>query len=241
VGKQIKMKREEKEHFEELLPWLANGTLDKGEQDMMQQYADNDPACSNALAAEQNVASNFHNMRSETETELAPANWLAVRNRLIEEQNLSDLEDSKARQADNKQPAKRSWLAPVQDWFQKHGAVGGFAVAQMAALVAIFVFPSAILGTGSEQEQADYRVYSDTPVAVSSEEAGNIIIAFNPDITEQALRETLANADAKIVGGPTAMGGYFVRVDPSKRDSIIQKLQNSDAVTIAEAIEKPVQ
>lgn len=234
------MKREEKEHFEKLLPWLANGTLDKGERDMMQQYADNDSACSDALAAEQNIASNFHNMRSETETDAAPANWLAVRNRLIEEQNLSDLEDSKARQADNKRPVKRSWFAPVQDWFQKHGAVGGFAVAQMAALVAIFAFPSAILGTDSGEEKADYRVYSDTPVEMSAEDAGNVIIAFNPDITEQALRETLADAEASIVGGPTATGGYFVRVDPAKRDSIVQKLQDSDAVIIAEPIEEPL-
>lgn len=235
------MKREEKEHFEKLLPWLANGTLDKGERGIMQQYADNDPACSNALAAEQNIASNFQNMRSETETDIAPANWLAVRNRLIEEQNLSDLENSKARQADNVRTAKRSWFAPVQDWFQKHGAVGGFAVAQMAALVVIFAFPSAILGTGSEQEDASYRVYADTPAAISAKDAGNVIIAFNPDITEQAMRETLADAEASIVGGPTATGGYFVQVDPAKRDSIIQKLQDNDAIMIAEPIEKPVQ
>lgn len=235
------MKREEKEHFEELLPWLANGTLDEGERGMMQQYAGNDPACSDALAAEQNITSNFHNMRSETETNAAPANWLAVRNRLIEEQNLSDLENSKARQADNAKAAKRSWFAPVQDWFQKHGAVGGFAVAQMAALVAIFAFPSAILGTGAEQEDASYRVYADTPAAITAKDTANIIVAFNPDITEQALRDTLTDADAKIVGGPTATGGYFVQVDPAKRDNIVQKLQDNDAIIIAEPIEKPVQ
>lgn len=235
------MNNKDKKHFEELLPWLANDTLDEGERGMMQQYADNDPDCRNALTAEQNFASNFHAMRAEAETEAAPANWLAVRNRLIAEQNLSDLEHSQNRQTGNKQAESHAWFAPVQKWFQKHGAVGGFAVAQMAALVAIFTFPNAILGDESQNNQADYRVYGDTSAAISGKETGNIIIAFDPNITEQAMRETLSGAQAVIVGGPTVTGGYFLQVDPAQRDNIIQKLRADDAITIAEAIEKPAQ
>jgi anti-sigma factor RsiW len=67
--------------------------------------------------------------------------------------------------------------------------------------------------------------------------SGNVVVVFHPDTTERQLRAVLKAGEARIVDGPTAAGGYVLRVPAARKDAALAALRAQDRVVLAEPIE----
>jgi hypothetical protein len=66
--------------------------------------------------------------------------------------------------------------------------------------------------------------------------AGNIVVNFRPDTTEQELRQILRQSGARLVDGPTAANAYVLRVEPSEQERALVALRRAHAVSMAEPL-----
>jgi anti-sigma factor RsiW len=67
-------------------------------------------------------------------------------------------------------------------------------------------------------------------------EAGQAIVLFRPDTTEQQMRTLLAAEGARVVDGPTAAGAYVLRVEGRSVTDSINSLRQSSQVVLVEPI-----
>jgi hypothetical protein len=65
---------------------------------------------------------------------------------------------------------------------------------------------------------------------------GELLVVVRPDTSEQALRDLLRQADARVSDGPTEAGGYVLRVDPSRRDAVLSQLRADPRVAAVRPI-----
>ena len=68
-------------------------------------------------------------------------------------------------------------------------------------------------------------------------EAGNVVIVFQPEVSERDMRTALLRSDARVVDGPNASGAYVIRVPQSGRQTALQRLRGMPQVMLAEPID----
>ena len=107
------------------------------------------------------------------------------------------------------------------------------AVATLAAAQLAFV----VLAGGAflSLSQPEYRALSSsTPPA-----AGNVIVIFRPDATQEDVLDALRASGASLVGGPTSADAYLLRVPANRRAAAVARLQADDDVQMAQPIDEP--
>jgi hypothetical protein len=120
-------------------------------------------------------------------------------------------------------PGRRRFLA-------RRVAVGwALAPAAVAAAAAVFL----LLPQAQPEPAAGYRLLGSE----DAHPAGNVIVLFAPDTTEQQLRAALMRAGARLVDGPTASGAYIVRVPAAERPAALAGLRAMDGVVLAEPVD----
>lgn len=67
--------------------------------------------------------------------------------------------------------------------------------------------------------------------------AGNVVVMFKPDTTEQELRRILQESGARLVDGPTATDAYVLRVPGAQQRQAIAMLRSKPAVILAEPLD----
>jgi len=101
--------------------------------------------------------------------------------------------------------------------------------AGMAAALVVVAGVAVIPG----EPAAEYRALS----AGSPASAGNVVAMFRPETTEAELRAALRASGARLVDGPTAAGGYVLRVEPKAREAALERLRASRHVVLAQPID----
>jgi len=109
------------------------------------------------------------------------------------------------------------------------------AFATLAAAQLAFVVVSG--ATLLSLSRPEYKTLSSAPAPA----AGNVIVMFRSDATEQDVRRALHSADASIVGGPTDADAYLLHVDPQQREMALDKLRSDDFVQMAQPIDGAIQ
>jgi anti-sigma factor RsiW len=195
------------ERVQLLLPWYAKATLSEQETAEVDLHLGQCAECRAELAEERALAGAIAALPLETER-----GWAAVAQRL----------DEKPRRA----PGASS-LA----FFRRRipaGWAGGAALAAASITVALM--------TTVPPRMPVERTY--TAMGSPRENApGNAVVMFSPDTSERQLRGLVAGAGARIVDGPTAAGGYVLRVAPRDRDSALLGLRRSSQVLLAQPID----
>lgn len=155
---------------------------------------------------------------------------LAVERRLIEEfRDLApEVESGWSRlRARIDRPAAAHHRLSAEVWrFLSRPAVATLAAAQLAFLV----LGGALLISLSRPA---YHALGAAPPPPSA----NVIVIFAPDASEQAIRTTLDDAGASIVGGPTDAHAYLLHVAPDHRPASLARLQATAAVRMAQPID----
>ena len=102
-------------------------------------------------------------------------------------------------------------------------------VAGQAAAVALAVVIAVPLATPNQT----YHALGSAP----ANEAGNVVIVFQPEVSERDMRSALLRSDARVVDGPNESGAYVLRVPQAGRKSALERLRAMPQVMLAEAID----
>lgn len=71
----------------------------------------------------------------------------------------------------------------------------------------------------------------------SGSHAGNIVVTFNPQTSEQELRRILHASGARVVDGPTVADAYLLNVEADQQGRALALLRSEPAVVLAESLE----
>jgi hypothetical protein len=66
--------------------------------------------------------------------------------------------------------------------------------------------------------------------------AGNIVVIFRPETSEQQLRQILRESGARIIDGPTAADAYVLSVNSAEQERAIGALRGKSAVVLVEPL-----
>lgn len=123
-------------------------------------------------------------------------------------------------------PRRQSLAEVWRDWFRRIG-LGWQRATQLAFVTAAGVLVSPLGPLPA------YQTLGAPPVR----SAGNALVMFRPDAREQALRDALIAADARLVDGPTPAAAYVIAVPAHERATSLAKLRARSDVLLAEPID----
>ena len=201
---------------QQVLPWLANGTLAGTELERVQAHLQGCAQCRADLAA-------LHTLRAAAVSE-------PVRD--------YDMEGALARllpQLDapaSAQPATP--LPPAPGWRARLAANDArwlrIAVGLQCCAIAVLAVLLARPSDGTDTHTDAYHVLGAAEAAQSQ-----LIVMFKPDTPERELRRIVLDSGARIVGGPTATGAWVLGTEQAPA-AVAGRLRGQAAVTLAEPL-----
>ena len=120
--------------------------------------------------------------------------------------------------------------APVE-FLRRRVAVGWLVAGQIASAAALlFGF---YVSLPRESAIPTYRALGSEPTT----EPGNVLVIFQPDVSERDMRTALLQTDARLVDGPNTSGAYVLRVAPASRGDALRQLRGLPQILLAEPVD----
>jgi hypothetical protein len=218
MGNVIHMSDDIHQQVQALLPWYVNDTLDEDEAAAVEAHLAECAECRRDLVNEKALG---------TEVSLASMDvdqgWAAMRARITGQPDVPVAA----------LPPVSANVVPLRPKPLLGRSVPlGWVIGAQAAALALMIGGVHLSRPGPEPV---YHALGASPLPV----AGNVIVIFRSDTTEQALRNALAQSDASLVGGPTDSNAFILHVDGPKRPSALAALRANDKVMLAEPIDGP--
>lgn len=208
---------EEELLLSERLPWYVNGTLDAAGRAWVDQLLAKSPAAAQRLARERAL-------EAAAERMLVPVAAQDVGLASL----LSRVRAERPVAGSKEQPAagwRAAWVA-VQHWLTapQWAAAMSLAVFAQAGVIAWLAF--------SDDHAADGQSASRS---VGVAEVRTLRVSFRPEASEADIRAALVAVAARIVGGPTQIGEYWVASDSASLEEIRAALLKSNVAATIEA------
>ncbi len=196
-----------------LLPWYVNGTLEPDEVAAVEAHLAECPECRADLEQERTLGREVASLSLDVDH-----GWAALRDRL-------EPQPTKPMFAPLRRPAA----------FLRRPVPMGWAITAQAACLALAVIGvvSFVIPRIRTDSDAHYRTLSSATPAT----AGNVVVMFKPSASEQALRQALRQAGARLVDGPTTADAYVLHVEPGRRAEALSRLRANGDVQLAEPID----
>jgi anti-sigma-K factor RskA len=204
----IRLRGSPHEQAQMLLPWYVNGTLDAQEKADVEAHLAACAECRTDVEAERMLAAELESMPLET-----AHGWEAL-----------------ARRLDVVAPEPEPEPARPIAFLRRPVRLGWAIAAQALAAALVFAVMTAVPGAPSAPI---YHALGSRSAAAPA----NIVVLFDPQTSEQAMRAALIEADARLVDGPTATGAYMAHVAPERRDAALAALRRVREVVVAQPID----
>lgn len=212
------------EEAQELLPWLANGSLAGAEQERMQAHVRDCAECRADLATLHTLRAAGPGLAPECDPEQALA-------RLLPRLDAPAMPGSLAPPLPSAPQVVPGWrqrlAANERSWLRWGTALQFGAIALLATLLAQ---RSGDDSPASGPASGPYRALGAAPPAQAA-----LIVTFRPETPEQELRRIVRASGARVAGGPTATGAWLLDADGAAA-SVLQALRREPAVTLAEPL-----
>lgn len=218
------------ERLDALMPWIRRDQLAAVERQSISEDLTSSPGFQVLLAEEEALASAFADIADEEEAAASgdtDAAWLGFRQRLEVQHGDSASDPTQARLRTPGKVRSSVW----RSLRLPKSRLGWIATAQTAALAALALM---LVPGQSAQSDGEYRTLSADTAQWAPE--GNVVLVFEPTTPEVAMREVLEAANARIVDGPMANGGYVIVIEDEKIDAAIKALRANEAVLLAETL-----
>lgn len=213
---------------QDVLPWLANGTLAGTELERVQAHVETCADCRADLAALRTVRAAGPGLDLDFDPDRALARLLP---RL----------DEAATDDDGALPSCAPAAAPIaaapgllQRWRERFAANDGAwlraAVAAQCGVIAVLAVLLARPAAHVDTPDA-YRVLG----AGGANGAARLVVTFRPDTPERELRRIVRASGGRIVGGPTVTDAWLIGAD-GQAAPVLARLRAEPAVTLAEPL-----
>lgn len=230
---------EELEMVQELLPWYAQGTLEGAELAFMRQWLAlhlaEHPEISAELAWLRSSATHLQATASaqvqEATADGVMDRGLAALMQRIAQERVAEAAPPVADKTAAQIPGRKSrdaWLTRLGAWF--HEQFGMLSPAPAFAVVALMLVQAGVIGVLLLQKPADQEALSGSPGLIAPANTVLLTVAFNPQSREQDIRQTLLNAKATILSGPSALGLYVLAVPENQLAQAMSQLQAAKGV-----------
>jgi anti-sigma factor RsiW len=200
-----------------LLPWYVTGSLEASERTDVEAHLAACPGCQADLAFERRLASEVADMPVE-----AAQGWARLLPRLEAESRRRNLGGR----------IGEAWAEVRRGWRERPA----WAVPALAAQLGLVGVFAALALTPRQAPERYMALSASKPVPPA-----NVIVIFKPETPEANLRAMLRDADARLVGGPTAADAYLLQVPAETRAASLARLKASGQVALAEPVDAPPQ
>ena len=211
MGRVIKLLGDRHRDVQELLPWYVVDRLEPDERAEVEAHLAECEVCRAELAFDRQLDRAVGSLPLDVEQ-----GWAAMQQRL-------QASPAPARPA-SRRPA---WLS-AERW-RMRSPTFGWALAAQAALL---VVTGALLFQFAPTN-ARYHALGAAP----ADTAGNLVVIFDPNLSERAIREILRANGARMVDGPTAADAYVLHVPAKDRPAALGRLRENNDVVLAEPID----
>lgn len=204
----IRLRGSPHEQTQMLLPWYVNETLEPHEKAEVESHLANCIECRTDVEAEGALAADVAAIPLE-----AAQGWATLANRL-DSIELNEKPNPLLSVPILRRPIRLGWAVGIQ------------AIAAVLVAVVITSMPEV-------PKEPVYHALGNGSVAASA----NIVVLFDPETSEHAMRAALVEVDARLVDGPTATGAYMAHVLPERREAALTILRQTRQVVVAEPID----
>ena len=209
------------EEAQELLPWLANGSLAGTELERVQAHLQTCAACRTELAL-------LHTLRAAGPGDVPLGDPDAALARLLPQlDEPASAPPALAPAQAGPAPVLPGWRARLaandRSWLRVAVALQLCVIAVLGAMLAR---PSA----SPDAQAGAYRLLGAGDGARSS-----LVVSFRPETPERELRRIVLAGGARVVGGPTATGAWLLDTADAP-DAVLARLRAEPAVTLAETL-----
>jgi len=197
---------------EELLPWFVNGTLEGKELALVERHLGECVRCQHELDLLRELQVAYAGSEIATDP---TESFNKLRHQI----------------AKSRPQWGRSSLLRASGRFWQHAPIWApwAAVAELAVIVVL----GALLVLGGEPA-VPYRTLGATDP--SPHGLAQLVVVFDPRITEAELRQILRATGARIVDGPTSADGYVLELPVDRQASALEALRAQRAVVLAERL-----
>jgi hypothetical protein len=219
VSKIVPLQASVHRQVDRLLPWLVNGSLEGDELDDVQRHLGTCVRCrqeTRDLQRQQALYAGFDPAPP------SPADFERLRQRLPRGA------------ATGLGPRWRAWRARVADaWRPSRPALRWTLAAQALLVAALALAP----WREAPAPDAPYRTLG-APVAAGVA-AAQLVVVFDPGLSERRMRALLHASDARIVGGPSEAGAYLLALPAPRVAAAQAALRRADGVVLVERLQAP--
>lgn len=207
----------DEDRFDELLPWYVNGTLDAAGRTWIETQAEASPKLAARLRDELGMV--FALRRATAQATVTTPDEVDEDHALL----MARIRAERARAA----PPGRARQAPRtpaawMTWALRPSLFSGMAAAlciQAGVIVWMAVRPGQVVGTLHSEVVTEMRT---------------LRVTFKPEASETQIRTLLVGASARIVGGPTQLGEYWIASATRSLDDMRASLLRSGLVATIE-------
>ena len=213
-GRILRMRGDEHDIVQLLLPWLDGGHLDDTEAARVTAHLGGCERCQADLAWLRRLHETLNN-DSLASTQAAQSSgdvdrgWAALRGQLD------------AQRASRRPPAPRRAPAWWSGW-RWLVALQSAVIVGLAAIVVVMMLP----------REDVYRALGSPGRAGDA----SIVIVFRPEASEAQIRQALRDSDVRLVDGPTVTGAYLLSAAPAQHAAAIERLRRQGAVLRVESL-----
>ncbi len=210
-----------REEAKSLLPWFAVASLDADDARAVEAHLQASPELQRELAELQVLQQAVGNVTDE------PVFRPAMMNDALRQIDAYEA-TRPVSSPENPITMAMDWLREtlVDGWVR---APAGARLAMVAQFALILVLGGVLLTPTGPATNGDptYSTAAGDPLDGTEGATGTTLdIIFQPTVTEQRMRELLADVGGKIVAGPSARGSYAIRI-PSESDADINQVLNT--------------
>ena len=202
-----------KTHFEELLPFYVNGTLDADERTWIESYLREHPPAENELRW-------LRSVQAMTQEEAVPVSSEVGLERAMQRIRGERPASSPA--------VATSWVERLREWLSRLVPPTMLKPALASALAVVAL--QAVVITSMVGERDDTSPIRTKPPVNVAEQGPYVKVNFKPDATEADIRMLLIDVQANIASGPGQLGDYYVRVPAWQVDAVTAQLTASTIV-----------
>lgn len=226
----------EQEQVEAMMTWIKRGQVTDADKALAEDQLARSPDLAKDLALEEELIDAFADVADDEDAEArasSDAAWENFKTRLEAQEGGDALPQMRSTQL---QAAGEGRASAWRRFRLPQTSMGWLATAQTAALAAM----AFILIPGQSPDQpGNYETLSSGGEAEVS--LGNAVLVVAPSTSADDLNTALLAAQARIVDGPMANGGYVIAIEGERLDESLESLRARDDVVLAEALDQEEQ